>query len=573
MVKKRRPYVWEYQQARKRLLASNPRCVHCRKRQATEADHQPPISMHLHIRGTRCCEIVPSCFECGRRQGGLLAHGPVAAAAIPQLVVPDPPGFDVDSAVWDVAWLDELREVPADGWWPRLMTLPHPDAVDSLGVEFTAWCLAEYGIVLHWWQVLFAVRLLEVDGEGRLVWHDVFLSVARQSGKSWLLRLLCDWRSEQRDRFGEPQLVMHTADTLQHALEVQTQAHERAYRLGYSVRLAQGSTGILKDGLGSWLVRSQKGVVGSSVSMAVADEAHGVALGTVTENLSPTMAEREQAQLLLVSTAHSRCTDLMPMFRATALGELDAPARLLLVEWSAHRELELGDLVAARQASPHWSRNRERLIGEAVGRAQVTPLGHELRVGADCQWFNRWPALGSQVSGEPLLAEGLWARCEGSLEVTGAGWVALEDNFGQGASVAFAALDGEARCEVAGVLCETWAEALVWARKFVDERPGSHVIVAASMLKDAERDLRGLSLRRSGGSETKVALPLLRSLVAEGRVVHDRTRDLDVQLARARVRPAVGGLVLASPERSDLLRAACWALWFAQKPRLVPRAH
>ena len=60
-------------------------------------------------------------------------------------------------------------------------------------------------------------------------------------------------------------------------------------------------------------------MLGSAVSLAVADEAHGVKVETMTENLEPTMLEREQTQMLLVSTAHSACTELMPMYRTDAL--------------------------------------------------------------------------------------------------------------------------------------------------------------------------------------------------------------------------------------------------------------
>jgi hypothetical protein len=47
---------------------------------------------------------------------------------------------------------------------------------------------------LRWWQRLVATRLLEHDADGRLVWDAAVWTVARQVGKSWLLRELCLWR-------------------------------------------------------------------------------------------------------------------------------------------------------------------------------------------------------------------------------------------------------------------------------------------------------------------------------------------------------------------------------------------
>jgi hypothetical protein len=480
----------------------------------------------------------------------------------------DPPGFDVDSPVWDVAWLERLRQVPEDAWWPRLMTVPHPDAVGSWGDEVIEWALTERGIRLHWWQQLVLVRLLEYDANLELLWRDALLAVARQSGKSVVVSVLADWRSEQGEWFGEPQLVMHTADTLRHALDVWQLGIPRALEHGWTVRRAQGSEAIEKTGGGLWVVRSQTAVVGSAVSLGLADEAHGIKLGTITENLSPTLVEKRQAQMMLVSTAHSQCTDLMPTYRLQATGDLADPRRLLIVEWSADPGLELGDPVAARQASPHWSKPRELDIGEAVLRALGTPADHELRVGVDCQWYNRWPSLASRGLGELLLGDGVWASCAGSVAATQPGWVAIEDNFGKGAAVAFVASDGE-RFEVDGLMCETWGEAVVWARKYLEASPQSRLLVGASMVRTVPADMPG-RMQKAGGAETRRGLAVLRSMVEARSVVHDHTPELDLQIAGARVRPATDGMVLVSEGRQDLLRAALWALWFAQQPAPVP---
>ena len=63
--------------------------------------------------------------------------------------------------------------------------------------------------------------MLEVDGKGELVWETVVLTMARQLGKSWLLRELLLWRIHQGDRFGEPQDVMHTGKDVAICKEIQ----------------------------------------------------------------------------------------------------------------------------------------------------------------------------------------------------------------------------------------------------------------------------------------------------------------------------------------------------------------
>ena len=552
-------YDSHYQRMRRRLLASGPRCAHCKRRRAQTADHQPPISRHVHRSGTGCCVLLPSCFDCMRLQAGALG-GPRQPAPPVIIPDPDPEGFDVDSEVWDRAgWLDDLRDIPADGWWPRLMTVPHPDAIGSWGPEFAAWVLERHALTLYWWQLLVATRLLEYNADGGLCWPEAFLSVARQSGKSVLVAMLCDWRRHQHTRFGEDQLVMHTADTLQHAQDVQAICYPRARADGDLVRLAAGAVGIYGDG-GSWLVRSQTSVVGSSVSLAVVDEAHGVKLPTVTQNLAPTMLERKDTQLLLVSTAHTLCTELMPMWRIDALAELAEPAATLMLEWSATPTLAVDDPIGWRQSSPHWSPKRARDIARAARQAVALPEGHEVRYGFDCQYRNRWPASGTRGAGERLLEPDLWARCgRRTITPSGAGWCAVEDNRGNGAAVAFAAVDTDGVFEIDGMAFDTWDESLRWARKFIDASPGSRVVVGASMVEFVPRDFPGrVQMRRAGSTETRRALPLLRSLVAEGRIVHENTPDLDEQIndarvqrrrrradagARATLGPAAGGIV------------------------------
>ena len=117
-----------------------------------------------------------------------------------------------------------LLDVPDNAVWPRLMTVPHPDAVDSLLPEFEQWVHDRDGVRLRWWQRLVAARVLEVDADERLCWEAVVLTLARQLGKSLLLRELAMWRIHQHDRFGEPQDVLHTGKDLAVCKEVQRPA-------------------------------------------------------------------------------------------------------------------------------------------------------------------------------------------------------------------------------------------------------------------------------------------------------------------------------------------------------------
>ena len=564
-------------------------CVHCGRRPATEADHQPPLSCHVHTVGSGCCRLVPSCSRCGRKQGALLVNGyrprqRVTAVISAQVEAPAPvelAGFDVTDPIWDRPWLDALRDVPAGAVWPRLMSAPHPAAVGSYGADVAAYAQARTGDPLRWWQQLWMVRLLEHDDAGRLVWDEAATTLARQVGKSWALRELAMWRLHQGDRFGQAQDVVHTGKDVAICKEVQRPARiwAKARPESYKVREVNGQEEIERLADGSrWMLRAKDAVYGYAASLALVDEAWKVAATAVDEGLVPTMAERTDAQLVLVSTAHRRATSLMMDRRATALADLTS-TDVLLVEWSAPAGADLDDVAAWRLASPHWSGRRQRLITKrlAAARAGETddPDEPDPVAAFTAQWLNVWPPRSTKAGpGEPLIDADAWAACAGTVTTDGPGWVALEDNIGVGAAVAFVAGDGE-RFEVDGRAFETWDEALRLARWFTDARPGTRTIVGASLLSQVPNDWPNrTAVRKAGIAETRRGLPLFRSMVDAGRIVHDATTDLDRQVANARVRPTANGtLALVSFHRSDLLRAAIWALTEAQTPAPAPAVH
>src|SRR5262249_42866566 len=126
----------------------------------------------------------------------------------------DPITPNATDTCWDnLHWLDNLRDIPANAQWPRLMSPPHPDAVGSYGADAEFWARACWDIHLRWWQKLALRRLLEHDAAGQLVWPDAIVSTARQVGKSILLRTIAGWRSHDR-RLGELPVVLHTGKDL-----------------------------------------------------------------------------------------------------------------------------------------------------------------------------------------------------------------------------------------------------------------------------------------------------------------------------------------------------------------------
>lgn len=500
----------------------------------------------------------------------------------------EPVGFDVSDPVWDAGWLDDLREVPDGAVWPRFMSAPHPDAVGSYGEEVVVWAhatLAGRGEVLsgelRWWQRLVLRRLCEVDADGHHVWPTMVLTVPRQLGKSALLRVMFLWRMHHADRFGEEQALLHVASKETIVQEVMRPAQRWASRLDpgkkvYDPRKSHGEIGIeyLVDG-SRWLGRAKGGVEGISATSAAVDEGWAFTSGLFDEEIEPTTSAHNDPWNLLISTAKSSARSLMRTRRAAALAALGDPTDAdLLMEWSAPRLMPFDDEAAWRMASAHWDSRRERLMRRKVKRALVGEVDAEDEeddpvTAIETQYLNRWPVELSETltKDAPLLDSGAWAACRRARSEVRRLWVAVEDNFGHGAAVAAVALLEDDQFEVDGWLFESRADAMAAAEVTLEkyEDVPSRLIVS-KLIPTA------VSCDRAAALETRQGLPLLRSMMAAGRIVHDDTPELEEQLERARVREISGGLGLVSRpgERTDLVRAATWALHAATVHRREP---
>jgi hypothetical protein len=549
---------------------------------ASELDHEPPLALHAHVEGSGCCRSLPACGPCQRQQAaelGFLGHWtPAQPAATFDPEADDTPG--PESSVWDAApWLEPFRTVPTSARWPRYMTAPHPAAVGTYAPDAIAWLEENAELRLRWWQALVLTRQLEHDADGRLVWLEMATSTSRQSGKSTFLRATSTWRLHQTDRFGEPQTVLHTGKDLPVCKEVQGPAMAWAHERGYPTRQQNGNEQITEPLSGSrWIIRSKGGIYGYSASLALVDEAWGVAQDVVNDGVAPTMLERLSPQLVLASTAHRRATILYPTRRHAALSELNDPASTLLVEWSAPRGSDIADPGAWRASSPHWSAGRERLLD---GQLRLVRHGETLDPDEDdpvesflAQYLNVWPVRTSPNSGARLLDDGLWEATAARVDTSGEPvFVAVEDNYGTGAAVAAVARVGDDdRFEVDGWTCATWELALSDAVALLEARPQGSRLVVGNAVAARTTELRGVE--KAGSTETRLGLSLLRDMVRSGRVVHDTNPDLDAQVEMARVRDVPGGgLALISSRRSDVLRAAVWALREAQARTRVPSIH
>jgi hypothetical protein len=172
--------------------------------------------------------------------------------------------------------------------------------------------------------------------------------------------------------------------------------------------------------------------------------------------------------------------------------------------------------------------------------------------------------VASDGRGEPLLGEDLWASLVELGKVPAGPLVlGLEDWFGQGAAAAAAGRLPDGRLFAWGTLHPRRSEACGWLAALADNHPGSRLVVGASLEHDPDAASIPVEDRElAGQAETRSALPLLRELVAAGRLAHDGGAELAQQVEGTRVvESRAGGLQVApGPARTDLLRAAAWAL-------------
>jgi hypothetical protein len=476
--------------------------------------------------------------------------------------------------------LQRFRDVPPDATWPRLMSLPHPDAVGSYGEELCAQFRSRHdGRDLRWWQQLAAARILEHDRDGMLVWLEYLVTVARQVGKSWLLRELALWRLRHgTERWGE-QLVLHTGKDMGILRTVLRPAQAWAGGQGWNVSRNNMEPGIslLPHMEGSaWVIKAKDAVYGQGAGNVMVDEAWDVRGSVVDDGALPTMVEQTSPQLGLWSTAHRKATGLMLERRRAALEQLATPSRQLILEWSSPAGRDRGDRRGWRMASPHWTRQRELLVADAYDRVMrgesVDPEEPDPVASFDAQWLNRWPAVHVRAGEDPddlVATEDQWQAC---LDAAAAPdplrllVIAVEDDLGRGAAAAAAALTADGRVVCGGHRFGTLREAVDWCEDTSTGAEDSLLLVGASLLEDPELEDLELTVEPVGSRETRDALPGLRALVRARKLAHDGGQDVTRSVLDARVPANVTGDAMLV--RGDaLLRCVAWTVHRAHRER------
>jgi hypothetical protein len=553
------------------------------------ADHITPLGVGGALLTD---QIAPAHRRCnsshGARLGNVLRSGrapaPEPPTAMPVEAVGDDGGPGQPRPEFDVPWLEGIFPIPDTGTWPRLISLPHPRAVGTYGWEVIERSerrrdsdpmVPKKAKRLRWWQKLVILRMYEHDQEGLLVWSNVVLSTSRQVGKSVLLREVALDRITQADFFGEAQLVLHVAKDLTIADEIQRPARQWAgimeskglpwHPVGNNGRWAVEFDGVM----GRWLIRSQNAVYGFSASAALIDEGWAIEVGPVSEGIEPTMAEREQPQLLLVSTAHSKATPLMPDWREKAISQIESPVDTLIIEWSAPSgaAAEPGQVKYHRMASPHWDSRRQAFIGSRVNEEGFTE-----------QWLNIWPRGRADL--EMLVHRDTWAKIERNVAVptsASAGHtLALYPDITQSVwHLMQAGMDDEQIAYLGHVASyQSMKAALEAVARIARSHPADLII--PRFVRGRVPKLPGIrSMIQASESDVAAATTSVKPMMSSDKMFHTKSDILDTQMPRAvveRYGDTIRITSKGSPGPVEAAKAAVLAVWWASRldrPRAV----
>jgi Phage Terminase len=430
------------------------------------------------------------------------------------------------------------------------------------------------GLDLLPWQRLVLNRGLERAGP-RWRWRTVVVTVARQNGKSALLRALIAHRLAGRR--GE------TVGALSHIRAVGREVMFDPIADAFTGRQltelfdshatrSNGNEALSLRATGGRLVMpssSERGAHGYSLDLAIVDEAWALRDYRVPGALSPTQIARPDPQLWVVSTAGT--SESLWLRELVEAGRTGAADRLALFEWAAPAELAPADVAAWEAANPALGHT---ITADELGHAFSTATTPESLGEFERAHLNRWTA---RI--EAIIPAGAWRAC-----------LAPELSIGPELVVGFdVALDrGQASIVAAGVAGERVLVELVACRPGVDwlapallelERRWSPVAIVASEAGPARSIVEEL---RAGGRRIEpykapsysAACQVFYDLVIEGRLAHRGQAELD-EAARVVGRRSVGeswvfGRAVSSGDISALVAAAV-AAHRASRPHIVPK--
>lgn len=579
-----------YRENRRKLLADDPRCVWCKTRKATTADHL----IELDRGGTNeASNLVAACAKCNSARGStyqakkreaLIAQRKRALGATPNekakeiektpetflnecSSTPSPSVF-----VSPKVGRSRSRSVasvplpPEDGPVPARLSTPR-SGEESFGPQVAEWTRRILDVELMPWQIEALTHALsfhrDENGEPVLDVRRHLTSVSRQSGKSFAIRSLVGWwLSELAVERGRPQLVISTAHKLDLAVALfQDLAPVLEAKFGAKVKWSYGRNELTMPDGSKWIVRAATPSAGHGFSpdLVIVDEIWDVGEEVVEQGLLPAQRARRSPLLSAWSTAGTEASKLFLRWREEGLRIIDTgnPGRLAFTEWSLPPGIDPMDERFWPWANP--------AIGHTIDietlRAEADSPNRSAFLRAS---LNLWIS-----TNQSWLPPGIWETLKTDATLGDPAVLAIDSSLDDSRYVGVFAWDLEDRT-VVGTAFVCQSENELWAE--LDRvAAGKTFTIAITPTLDAHFPLE-YARRKTlfGYGELQRWTSLVKAMIAEGRLAHTGEQALAEHINRAVAVRTQGTTVLSSqrsPGPIELARCAVAAAAIASKAK------
>lgn len=450
---------------------------------------------------------------------------------------------------------------------PRLWTRPLRELTPetSLGFKCAAFAEEVLGVHLDAWQKWFLLHALEVNPDGTFRFRTILLLIARQNGKTSIVRILTLWLLWT----GRVKLAVGTAQDLDIARRnwreacAQARTSEIADDLDGKPRMANGQESLLFKNGAEYIIKATtadaaRGIPG--VGLLLADELRTHRDYEAWAAMSKTAMAVPNALIIAMSNAGDDNSVVLNDLREKA--QTGADDTLGLFEWSAEPGCALDDPAAWAQANP--SLGHGRLTERAIRSSMLTDPAAIFRTEVLCTRVEQlrgavdklaWQGCADPAGNMDDLRDRLFACVE-----------LAEGAYGEHATLCVAAINDAGRAVVEVV--EAWtsyaameASLTDWLEK-VD--PAAKFFFPTGPAAAKAGALRALGFQDIKGAAVQEACMGLAADVRAGQIQHRDDPLLTAHAVGAERLPSGDGWRFTRGGNVDAAYAAAGAVWAAR---------
>ena len=565
---------------RKQLLDHDNHCAICGN-EANTIDHIKPVDTFpnpIDANTLENCRVL--CRSCNSRAGARYVNAKTAGKIQNEIETTEsdhpflattprkPPKVSLSvSLPKNTREWQDATEFQSD--MPRLKTNTESGDRALLG-DLTSFARDVLGYELMDWQlrVLGDQLCLFPEGHpdaGRMMFSRSLVSVARQQGKSFALKVLVLWWLVRMPMLrGTPQTVLTTAHRLDLASELfNATAPILQEKFGAKLVQSYGRQGLTMPDGTRWLVRAATPSAGMGLScdLVVIDELYDCSTLAVDDALIPTMRARRDPLLSCWSTAGTEESHVMKRMRERGMAEIavGTKSKMYFAEFSPPSNIDPMTPEAWKYANPALGILLEMSTLEEESHSPNT--ASFLR--ASC---NLW------ITGhKSWLDIGLMESNGDACNLPPNGVLAIEASQEDHRFVGVRAVTkGEQVLVTVEFIVDNLRDLWASVDQVRKDNPRLTLAIGASLDLHLPSNIRGNAIL-VGTRELQRWTTLVRSMIQSGQVRHTGESIFIEQMNRA-VLVKNNGLLAISSSRSpgpiELVRAAVWAIAQEGKPKV-----